>query len=53
LWAAIFVWLFLRTGSVLPLIVVHVLWDANIFLGQRWHEVAGRYRDRLESCWCW
>ena len=39
LWAAIFVWLFLRTGSVLPLIVVHVLWDANIFLGQRWHEV--------------
>ena len=39
LWAAIFVWLFLRTGSVLPLIVVHVFWDANIFLGQRWHEV--------------
>jgi membrane protease YdiL (CAAX protease family) len=38
-WAAVFVWLFLRTGSVLPLIVVHVLWDANIFLGQRWHEV--------------
>ncbi len=39
IWAAVFVWLFLRTGSVLPLIVVHVLWDANIFLGQRWHEV--------------
>ncbi|HEX5190827.1 MAG TPA: CPBP family intramembrane glutamic endopeptidase [Streptosporangiaceae bacterium] len=38
-WATVFVWLFLRTGSVLPLIVVHVLWDANIFLGQRWHEV--------------
>jgi membrane protease YdiL (CAAX protease family) len=38
-WAAVFVWLFLRTGSVLPLIVVHVLWDANIFLSQRWHEV--------------
>jgi membrane protease YdiL (CAAX protease family) len=38
-WAAIFVWLFLRTGSVLPLIIVHVLWDTNIFLGQRWHEV--------------
>ena len=38
-WATIFVWLFLRTGSVLPLIVVHVLWDANIFLGQRWHVV--------------
>ncbi|MGN6790860.1 MAG: CPBP family intramembrane glutamic endopeptidase [Streptosporangiaceae bacterium] len=39
IWAAVFVWLFLRTGSVLPLIVVHVLWDANVFLGQRWHEV--------------
>lgn len=38
-WAAIFVWLFLRTGSVLPLIVVHVVWDSNIFLGQRWHEI--------------
>jgi membrane protease YdiL (CAAX protease family) len=38
-WATVFVWLFLRTGSVLPLVVVHVLWDANIFLGQRWHEV--------------
>ncbi len=38
-WATIFVWLFLRTGSVLPLIVVHVVWDANIFLGQRWHGV--------------
>jgi len=38
-WAAIFVWLFLRTGSVLPLIIVHMLWDSSIFLGQRWHEV--------------
>ncbi|MDR2986266.1 MAG: CPBP family intramembrane metalloprotease, partial [Nocardiopsaceae bacterium] len=38
-WAAVFAWLFLRTGSVLPLVVVHVLWDANIFLGQRWHEL--------------
>jgi membrane protease YdiL (CAAX protease family) len=36
-WAAIFVWLFLRTGSVIPLVVVHFLWDANIFWTQRWH----------------
>jgi membrane protease YdiL (CAAX protease family) len=36
-WAAMFVWLYLRAGSVLPLIVVHVLWDASIFLGQHWH----------------
>ena len=34
-WAAVFVWLFLRLGSVLPLIVVHILWDASIFLGQQ------------------
>jgi membrane protease YdiL (CAAX protease family) len=39
IWAAVFIWLFLRTGSVLPLIVVHVLWDTAIFLGQRWHVV--------------
>jgi hypothetical protein len=39
LWAAVFVWLFLRSGSVLPLIVVHAAWDANIFLGLRWHLV--------------
>lgn len=38
-WAALFVWLFLRSGSVLPLIIVHVLWDASIFLGQHWHVV--------------
>ncbi len=38
-WASIFIWLFLRTGSVLPLIAVHVLWDASIFLAQRWHFV--------------
>jgi membrane protease YdiL (CAAX protease family) len=38
-WATVFVWLFLRAGSVLPLIVVHVLWDSNIFLGQRWRAV--------------
>lgn len=35
-WAAVFVWLFLRTGSVIPLVVVHFLWDATIFWAQRW-----------------
>jgi len=40
-WAAVFVWLFLRTGSVIPLIVVHFLWDAIIFAGQRWHWLVG------------
>jgi len=38
-WATVFIWLFLRTGSILPLIVVHIAWDANIFLGQRWHAI--------------
>ncbi len=42
-WATVFVWLFLRTGSVLPLIIVHFLWDATIFWSQRWHALlAGR-----------
>lgn len=36
-WAAVFIWLFLRTGSVIPLVVVHFLWDATIFWTQRWH----------------
>lgn len=36
-WAAVFVWLFLRTGSVIPLVVVHFLWDVTIFWAQRWH----------------
>ncbi|HYK31679.1 MAG TPA: type II CAAX endopeptidase family protein [Streptosporangiaceae bacterium] len=35
-WAAVFVWLFLRTGSVIPLVIVHFLWDATIFWAQRW-----------------
>lgn len=38
-WAAFFIWLFLRSGSVIPLIVVHFLWDLTIFLGQRWHAI--------------
>jgi membrane protease YdiL (CAAX protease family) len=36
-WAAVLVWLFLRTGSVIPLVVVHFLWDVTIFWAQRWH----------------
>lgn len=36
-WAAVFVWLFLRAGSVIPLVVVHFLWDGTIFWAQRWH----------------
>jgi hypothetical protein len=35
-WAAVFVVLYLRFGSVIPLIVIHVLWDATQFLGLKW-----------------
>lgn len=36
-WAAVFIWLYLRTGSIIPLIIVHFFWDATIFWSQRWH----------------
>ncbi len=36
-WAGVFIWLYLRTGSIIPLIIVHFLWDATIFWTQRWH----------------
>jgi hypothetical protein len=38
-WAAIFVWLFWRTRSLLPLIIVHVWWDTVLTLDQRWPAV--------------
>ncbi len=38
-WAAILIWLFLRTGSVLPMVVVHIFWDVCIFLSQRWSAI--------------
>ncbi|HET9897983.1 MAG TPA: CPBP family intramembrane glutamic endopeptidase [Streptosporangiaceae bacterium] len=40
-WAVVFTWLFLRSGSIVPLIVVHFLWDATIFWSQRWHWLVG------------
>jgi membrane protease YdiL (CAAX protease family) len=36
-WAAVFIWLYLRTGSIIPLIIVHFFWDGTIFWTQRWH----------------
>ncbi len=39
IWATVFIWLFLRAGSIVPLVVVHIAWDANIFLGERWHVI--------------
>jgi hypothetical protein len=35
-WASIFIWLFLRTRSLLPIMIAHFMWDFAIFLGDRW-----------------
>jgi hypothetical protein len=40
-WAAVFVLLYLRFGSVIPLIILHFFWDAVQFTGQKWHVVGG------------
>jgi hypothetical protein len=40
-WATVFVLLFLRFGSVIPLIVLHVLWDATQAFGQKWPAAIG------------
>ena len=41
IWAGLFVWIYLRTQALLPLIVAHTVWDAVGFLSQRWGAVAG------------
>jgi hypothetical protein len=40
-WAALFYWIYLRTGNVLILMVSHAAWDGVGFLSQRWPGVAG------------
>jgi len=40
-WASIFLWLFLRFRTIVPLIAVHSAWDILAFLGQHWHFVEG------------
>lgn len=40
-WAALFLWIYLRTQALVPLILTHVAWDAVGFLSQRWSAVAG------------
>ena len=39
-WASVFIWLYLRTGSVIPLIIVHFFWDATIFWSAQYRSVA-------------
>jgi hypothetical protein len=40
-WAALFYWIYLRTGNIVILMVSHAGWDAVGFLSQRWPGVAG------------
>jgi hypothetical protein len=35
-WAAVFLWLFWRFRSVVPMVITHICWDGLIFLGQAW-----------------
>jgi membrane protease YdiL (CAAX protease family) len=35
-WASIFIWLYLRTRSLLPIMATHFMWDLVAFFGQRW-----------------
>jgi hypothetical protein len=39
-WAALFYWIYLRFGELLPMVVCHILWDTVGFLSQRWAGVA-------------
>jgi membrane protease YdiL (CAAX protease family) len=40
-WAALFYWIYLRTRSLILLMVCHAAWDTVGFLSQRWTAVAG------------
>jgi hypothetical protein len=41
IWASVFLWLFLRFRTIVPLILVHSTWDFLIMLANRWKFVAG------------
>ncbi|MCL2394827.1 MAG: CPBP family glutamic-type intramembrane protease [Acidimicrobiaceae bacterium] len=36
IWGSVFVWLYLRTRSLLPIMAVHFAWDTTVFMSQRW-----------------
>jgi hypothetical protein len=40
-WASIFLWLFLRFRTIVPLIVVHSVWDVGITFARHWKAVGG------------
>lgn len=40
-WASIFLWIYFRTRSLVPLIVVHVFWDVMAFSVDAWRRSSG------------
>jgi hypothetical protein len=40
-WASVFLWLFLRFRTIVPLIAVHSLWDVGITLARHWKAAGG------------
>ncbi len=40
-WAALFLWIYVRFRSLILLMVAHAAWDTTGFLSQRWPAVAG------------
>jgi hypothetical protein len=41
IWAPVFVWLYLRFRTIVPLIIVHSCWDMFIMLSSHWKFVSG------------
>jgi membrane protease YdiL (CAAX protease family) len=41
IWATVFALLYLRFRSVIPLIILHFLWDSLLFLSLKWPAIAG------------
>ncbi len=40
-WAAVFIWLFMRFRTIVPLVALHSFWDVSITLADRWRAVGG------------
>lgn len=41
LWAALMYWIYLRFRQVVPMMATHAVYDATLFIGQRFHLVVG------------
>lgn len=41
IWASVFLWLYLRFRTIIPLIIVHSGWDILAIVGREWHAAGG------------